>query len=357
MSRDVLYYPTIEFYDEAWLKASLCMWEKIYRIVPSSYKPKDSDEVKIAVDSGLVENIFLSEGDLSQTAEMFESYLENTAILPAAVDGWDNIDVSRLHPEKVDARILPILEGMAKKFDPNGFLSISEEVANVYMLFLADVVSKRRNISKLTDNGDMFAVMHYFANDANFNEWIYNEESVEVTSSLVISTLLPKGVEYMNIDKVIEFRKNTVDGRTAFRESIDRLVSELCLIEDEIFRKDRIVEYQTKIEKDNKDIIHQAGNLLDDYKYSLLSVGLPTSMTALALLVGSEKAFDLTQIGSSCFIGAVSALADASRSKRKNWKATDTFYYHQMEKVFGSEKGITFTIPRFHSIFEEFIND
>ncbi|MCD6447285.1 MAG: hypothetical protein J7L40_03880 [Candidatus Marinimicrobia bacterium] len=246
---------------------------------------------------------------------------------------------------------------MAKKFDPNGFLSISEEVANIYMLFFADVVSKRRNISKLTDNGDMFAVMHYFANDANFNEWIYNEESAEVTSSLVISTILAQGVECMHVDKIIEFRKNTVDGRTAFRGSIDKLVSELCSIEDETFKKDRIVEYQTEIENNNKDIIPQAGSLLNDFKYSILTVGLPTSMTALALLAGAGKSFDLTQIGSSCFIGAVSALADSSRTKRKRWKSADTFYYHQMEKVFGSEKGVRFTIPSFHSIFEEFIND
>lgn len=356
MSKDVLYYPTIEFYDEAWLKTSLCLWDKIYRIVPASYKPKDSDEVKTAIDNGLVENIVLNKDDLAQTAELFESYLENAAIVPAAVEGWENVNV-RLHPEKVDARILPILEGMAKKFNPDGFLSINEEVANIYMLFLADVVSKRRGISKLTENGDMFAIMHYFANDANFDEWIYNEESTEVTTSLVISTLMPKGLEFMSIDKVVDFRKNTVDGRVGFRESIDKLVSELCLIEDAGFKKERINVFQEKIESNNRDILKQAANISHDFKYSLLSIGLPTTITAVSLLAGAGNAFDLTQIGSSCFIGVVSALADASRSKRKNWKSSDTFYYHQLKKVFGSEKGIRFTIPSFHRIYEEFIND
>ena len=356
MSKDVLYYPTIEFYDEAWLKTSLCLWDKIYRIVPDSYEPKDSDEVKIAIDNGLVENIVLSKSDLSQTAEQFEFYLENAETVPSAVEGWENINV-RLHPEKIDARILPILEGMAKKFDPDGFLSISEEVANIYMLFLADVVSKRRRISKLTDNGDMFAIMHYFANDANFDERIYNEESTEVTSFLVISTLLPKGLEFMSIDKVIDFRKNTVDGRVKFRESIDKLVSELCLIEDTGFKKEKINEFQDKIEKNNRDILKQAGKVFNDFKYSLLSIGLPTTISAISLLAGAGNAFDLTQIGSSCFIGVVSSLADVARSKRKNWKSSDTFYYHQLEKVFGSEKGVRFTIPSFHRIYEEFIND
>lgn len=356
MSKEVLYYPTIEFYDETWLKASLCIWDKIYRIVPSSYNPKDSYEVQIAVDNGLVEDIRLNKSDLEQTAELFEQYLEDAPIVPAAVEGRENINV-RLHPEKVDARILPILEGMAKKFDPQGFLSISEEVANIYMLFLADVVSKRRDINKLTDDGDMFAIMHYFANDANFDEHIYNDEAKEATSSLVIASLLPKGLQYMNINEVIKFRKKTDESRIAFRKTIDEFVSDLCRIEDTDFLKERISEFQKIIEKNNKDLIKQAGKVLKDFGYSLLSIGLPTSMSALALLTGVNNVYDLTQIGSSCFIGAVSALAGASRTKRQSWKNSDSFYYHQLKKVFGSEKGLRFTIPSFHRIYEEFIND
>lgn len=356
MSKEVLYYPTIEFFDETWLKASLCIWDKIYRIVPPSYNPKDSGEVKIAVDNGLVEDIRLNKSDLAQTAELFELYLDDAPIVPAAVEGWENINV-RLHHEKVDARILPILESMAKKFDPDGFLSISKEVANIYMLFLADVVSKRRCINKLTDDGDMFAIMHYFANDANFDELIYNEEAKETTSSLVIASLLPKDLQYMNINEVIKFREKTDESRIAFRQSIDELVSELCHIEDTDFVKERITEFQKNIEKNNKAIIKQAGKGLKDFAYSLLSIGLPTSMSALTLLSDGNNVYDLTQIGNACFIGVVSALANATQTKRQNWKNTDSFYYHQLDKVFGSKKGLRFTIPSFHRIYEEFIND
>lgn len=359
MSKEVLYYPTIEFYDETWLKASLCIWDKIYRIVPPSYNPKDSGEVKIAVDNGLVEDIRLNKSDLAQTAELFELYLEDAPIVPAAVEGWENINV-QIHHEKVDARILPILEGMAKKFNPDGFLSISKEVANIYMLFLADVVSKRRGINKLTDDGDMFAIMHYFANDANFDELIYNDEAKEATSALVITSLLPKDLQYMNINEVIKFREKTDESRIAFRQSIDELVSELCRIEDTDFVKERITEFQKNIEKNNNAIIKQAGKGVKDFAHSLLSIGLPTSMSAmsaLALLSDGNNVYDLTQIGNACFIGVVSALADATRTKRRNWKNSDSFYYHQLDKVFGSKKGLRFTIPPFHRIYEEFIND
>ena len=71
---EVLYFPSIEFYDNSWLKGALCHWDKIYRIVPPSYAPRDSDEVKEAVDAGLVESINLNEADLSDTADKFTDF-------------------------------------------------------------------------------------------------------------------------------------------------------------------------------------------------------------------------------------------------------------------------------------------
>ena len=71
MNNKILYYPTIEFQDETWLKASLCIWDKVYRIVPSTYRPMDSDEVKIAIDNNFVEDIIISEQELSQTARIY----------------------------------------------------------------------------------------------------------------------------------------------------------------------------------------------------------------------------------------------------------------------------------------------
>lgn len=35
----ILYYPHIEFQDEAWVKSSLLLWNHVYRIVPSLHQP------------------------------------------------------------------------------------------------------------------------------------------------------------------------------------------------------------------------------------------------------------------------------------------------------------------------------
>ena len=67
----VLCFPHIEFPDTTWLKAALCLWDRVHRIVPPGYRPKDDDEVKKAIDEGLVVDLNLTERDLSTTRTNF----------------------------------------------------------------------------------------------------------------------------------------------------------------------------------------------------------------------------------------------------------------------------------------------
>ena len=151
----VLYFPTIEFQSDAWVKSALCVWEKVYRIVPPSYVPQDSDEVKEAIDAGLIESVKMTSADLTKTAADFQKFTDEAAEFPAALQGHDSV---RLHEEKVDQRILPLLQSLAKRIDPDGWLSVSEPVANAYMLFLGKTVAHRRQLAEVTDNEDIFTV-------------------------------------------------------------------------------------------------------------------------------------------------------------------------------------------------------
>jgi DNA-directed RNA polymerase specialized sigma54-like protein len=233
-SSSVLYYPTIEFQDETWLKSALLTWEKIYRIVPASYKPFDSDDVIRAIDLGCIENINLTKSDLTQTASSFQEFWDNVPFIPAALEGTDDTE-ARLHPDKVDSRIRPILESLAKNIDAEGFLRLSPEIANAYMLLLSETISRRRQIPKLTDNPDMFAIMHYFANDGNFDEWLTNDESKEVTTTVVLENILPDGISDMDMKEVLKFRDQFKSYREDFRNSIMSFTQQLALIEDQEF--------------------------------------------------------------------------------------------------------------------------
>ena len=353
----LLHYPTIEFFDDTWLRACLCIWDKIYRIVPPSYSPADSDEVKLAIDEGLVENIKLQKEDLSQTADLFETFWENVSFIPAGVEGYESVDV-RLHPEKVDARIRPILESLSKKVDPNGWLSLSPEVANAYMLFLAETISKRRNIPKMTSNSDMFSIIHYFSNKGNFDELVYNEDQEETIAAIVLPAILPAGLEYTHMKEVLQFRRANNENRNNFRQLIANFSDELSKIEDKEHARHVAEEFRIGLEKNQHSFLKTAGKVLHELPLASISVGLPTTLTAIgAIALAGGNPYDFAKVSASCLIGIVASISDASRSIRKSWRSSESSYLLELNKMFYSEGKLKFTIPRFNRLFNEFVND
>jgi hypothetical protein len=57
MARRCLYYPFIHFRDEAWLKLSALYWDDVTRIVPKSYAPRDSRDVRALEDAGVLKRV------------------------------------------------------------------------------------------------------------------------------------------------------------------------------------------------------------------------------------------------------------------------------------------------------------
>jgi len=311
----VLYYPTIEFQDEIWIKSALCVWDSIYRIVPEGYRPCDSEAVEEAAEAGAIVNLIISRADLEKCASAFEQFWETVPVIPAGVEGWEELDV-KLHPDKIDERIRPLLQSLAKKVDPDGWLGLSAPIANVYMLFLAENISRRRQIPKLTDNSDMFALMHYFSNDGNIGEYVYNRESTEFTTALLLSTLIPAELSTTSMKRVLELREPLGEGRRAFRTSVSEFAGELSRVEDRNRAKKLADAFADRLEKSERTVKQRLRELSRRYLVSTLSVGLPTAITAFSAFGMDGDPFRWSNIGRAGLIGAVAAVADASRSRR-----------------------------------------
>ncbi|SRR6266478_3433885 len=73
----VLYFPSIEFRSVEWLKLALLLWDRIYRIVPPSYTPQDSYEVRVAVDAGLIVNHNPTRENMAGIAIEYEAFLSS----------------------------------------------------------------------------------------------------------------------------------------------------------------------------------------------------------------------------------------------------------------------------------------
>lgn len=352
---EVLYYPTIEFRDESWLKGALCQWDKVYRIVPPSYHPNDSDEVKEAIDAGLLESIRLTKEDLSETAADFMVFWERAPFVPAAFEAREEVPV-RLHPEKVDERIREQLAALAEHVDQDGFLTLSKEVANAYMLFLSESVSRRRGIPKLTDDSSMFTAMEYFIHDGNFDEIVYSEDRAEVTAALTLASLVPEGIGKCRMREVIEFHEKNEEGRTAFRASVDGLVNELKHVKDRVFLEKRVAKFEEDLRKAQASVWSALKNGAADLGYSMLSVGLPMAFTSFSV-IGSADAWSVRAVGKSALLGIVATLADHARSRRVSWSSREASYWLSMQSAFTQDNRMRAPAPSFHRQFEEFIND
>jgi hypothetical protein len=135
------------------------------------------------------------------------------------------------------------------------------------------------------------------------------------------------------------------------------LIDEISRIEDENFREDRIRVFEDELRHSQRKILDGIGQAVADTACAALSVGLPTTMTAIGVLTGGNDPFSLTSVGKAALVGVVSALADAVRSRRKRWNSSEATYYMQLHRRFKPEEGISLVLPAFDRIMEEFIND
>jgi hypothetical protein len=354
MHGHILYYPTIEFQSDTWLKCALCLWESIYRIVPPSYAPQDSDEVREAIDAGLVQNINLTGDDLSECAGHFEEFWKSVPEMPLWVSGRDPVN---LYEEKVDDRLIPLFRSLAEKFPKDGVLQVSKEIADTYVLFLADTIARRRAMEKLTDDKDVFALTHYFANNGDFNEFVSNPEAREASLAITFPALIPGGLEYVSMAKVLAFRDKHREGRGEFRVSIDDFVAALTKVDDEEHAHTLIREFADRLQRENGNWLTIVKREFSKVAMSSLSVGLPAALTAMGTMISSGSSIKdaPTYIGSVA-VGCVATLANTMQSRRQAWTARDSFYYAQMRNEFGDGK-LQFVVPRYTQAFDEFMND
>src|SRR4051812_42688229 len=100
LDANILYYPHIHIADSGMLKGALCVWDTAYRIVPESVTPKDSDEVREAVDCGRLRNIVLSPEDLIEARTAYTQFLNAQEVLPSALAHTQEGDYVPIHEGK-----------------------------------------------------------------------------------------------------------------------------------------------------------------------------------------------------------------------------------------------------------------
>lgn len=354
-TRSVLYYPTLEFQSETWVKASLLFWDKIYRIVPPNYSTRDSDEIKIAISNGFIEDIELTDKDLRRTADKFESFCNQLQFSPAGFDS-STYEV-RLHIDKIDERLKTYFKQFSEETDKQGFLKIPQELANGYMFYLSDTVSKQRQLAKLTDNPDMYAAMIYFDGDGNFDESLFDDGNPETYTNLMIERLIPKDIRSLSMDIVINLHKELETDKRIFRKLVNEFSEKLSKIEDKTTAISEIEYFKKTFLESKMTWQEKFKSLKQETEESLLYAGIPMfSTTTIASLYGNDT-YDLTQLSKGLLLSGVATIASVGKELRKKWTAKKSNYYLEIDRHLTSKDPSTIRVQNFTHRLDEFVND
>lgn len=348
-SDSVLYYPSIEFQSDNWVKSSLLFWDKIYRIVPPSYTPCDSETVIEATRHGLIKNISVDDKDKKIAEKKFNEFYESLPFIPA---GLEMRPYHRIHTEKIDDRLYPKLEKIAQKWYNEKWSYPPAHVAKGYMFCLSKIVADRRNISRATDDSDAWTISPYFTEKGDFGEDLCNPGAKTYYSALLIKDIFPANISEVSIEEIIKFLDERMDLKAELRNEIFGFVSDLSKCESEDFINETIEDYKSKIESIKQELVKSTEFWNKDNLYFLLSIGLPLSNYVFEALAHPANPFSINDV---C-IGSITAIAAYLSNKyRKNSNRGNSYYSYLIDmdqRLVGTKK-----YPDYSYAFNEFIND
>ncbi len=349
-SNSIVYYPTIEFRDENWLKAALLIWDNIYRIVPYDYIPNDSDEVKFAIDSGRIKSITLQDEDLESVYKKYESFLENLEFIP---DGLHNNDgTTKVHKDKISSRLYPLMESLAKEFDGEWF-DLPTEAARGYMQYLSQIVAENRQFSLATDNADSWIMSAYVGEKGNFSEMVYDMKANGQYTSVELLDLIPTDVKHLGIKEIIEHTSYTKDERNEFRSVASEFLDKLTLCSTEDGTYEATESYKDELNRVKKQFQDSTSFMGTELARSSIIVGIPTSLTAFGTLTAMSQASITSNIFQSVSFGLVAAIADYSKVKKEGRGPALGSYLIDLDR----QKGKQHLSQDFNYIMDQFIND
>lgn len=347
-----LHYPSIEFNDIDALKRALLVWDRIHRIVPAGYQPNDQSEILTAVQSGAVMNLSVDAQEKSAAAHRFLDFhcLRNSAKTrlswPA---GFSTETFTRINPEKIDAKLLPLFEQLATRLTADGFLEVPHELAGGYMFYLATSIAEQRALSLTTDSSDYWAVGTYFANDGCFTEQVYDEHANTYLANLAIDDLLPDDLSSVDLDQLLRFREKTGEIRNIFQRELDLLRNEISRCNNKEHARYIVEDFVKRFEKAKEEYRKTMSFFRKADICSIFSVGVPVAATIIGLpTVGGGGVYDPIRIGVGMLIGAVSALATREMGHKPKSIAS---YLVDAERLTRTPSSLL------HRKFEEFIND
>ena len=311
----ILYYPHIEFQNEAWVKSSLLLWDHVYRIVPENYIPSDSDEIKALIDEDLIRNIKLDDKD---KAETFDEFLTLCDVIKSHIQvDFIPSDEDRIHPGKIDKRLYPFLDLIGDHLiDDNKWLYLPKELARGYMFKLSQVVARIRNLNRGTDDLDAWSINPYFCENANFGGFLQDSTAEGFLCSVTLEDVVPQNIGEVDTRELISFVKKRKDERKLLREKFDELTNHLAKISNIQHAGLVSLDFVNDL-IDSKVQYRQSMDKWKDISALPISTGVSVSLSALGAFASlNGNPFSIAKIAGCLAIGAICSFFDFNKAEK-----------------------------------------
>ena len=344
MARRCLYYPFIHFRDEAWLKLSALYWDDVTRIVPRSYAPRDTRDVRALEDAGVLKRV--DPGNYEQpVAELFSLLLQRHSSALARRydvsqrDSWpENLERFSVKTGRASSRSLAFIH--CSKLEPalseqllkrklalpshdKRWLGMHPAIVSAYMIALAGEISRRRGLQPISDNVTHLSgissctvedLARALVRDVDLSKRRAGgvgaaakrhaagglDVQAERVAFVTLRAVLPERLDGVSIKQIVALRAEHADARHAFHDYVEGLRAELQagnICEPEALDEHIRLEYDKRLKP-----------ALAELSRGLRSLGVGTFLgtfgVAVALPVGSLLA--------SSAGAAAAALAGAS---------------------------------------------
>jgi hypothetical protein len=307
------------------------------------------EEVRVAVANDRVRAVALEEADHTEIYSEFQEFRERLDFEPA---GFDPNETVRIHSDKIDARLYPVMHRLAKGF-AGDWLEVPVDIGRGYMMYLATAVARRWNLERGTDNPDAWTTAAFFSEDGNFSEYVYGADETDSLRCLCLRDLIPISVADVPMRRIIDFSERRRDQRKEFRATLSEFTDELAICESPERTLCLVNDFSRGLLEKSRELRRSMDFCNSDDLSSIFAVGVPASVTTYGTLCAMHGEGSFAAFFASVLLGAVAAYADYTRTKRQNRACHLNSYLLDMRFELAKRR----SAPDFQRIMEEFIND
>lgn len=359
-----LYYPTIEFASKEWLWNACLLWDKIYRIVPEGYIPDDKSEVRAIIENAdIVANIVPGK----YATEIFEDFKKviDESKWACALSEADYMDGNyvRLHEGKADVQLRELLIAGNKR-DNEGFFYVPREFANTYMIYLANHIAHKNNITLTTDYDFSWLCSNFMESHGKLDDDINRGADLTKLGSLTFANFIPYGIEKLSAMELLAFRENSKEERHLFFDEMQKLSDTIMNVNDEKIINDIFNERMREFQRARGEYIKRIRDIKIEGFYGVKTVMFPVISTLATALtnVPDEVSRVLNACGVCC--GVIGGIWDTKRKLKAETKKYSVNYLvqlsyhlsHNCNNRFFQDKGYS-NLDYYHMYLNDRINE